>query len=91
MVEMGLVRRANFYEGVGAIRDVLQNHLLQVVSLLAMEPPVDPDASFLQDEKAKVIAAMRPMDPDTLVRGQYVGYRDEPGVAPESEEAMLVP
>ena len=55
---------ASFYDSVGAIRDVLQNHLLQVIALLAMEPPVGPDSSFLQDEKAKVFAAMRPMRPD---------------------------
>ena len=77
--------RGSFYEGVGAIRDVLQNHLLQVVSLLAMEPPAGADSNFLQDEKAKVIAAMRPIDTDALVRGQYVGYRDEPGVDPNSD------
>ena len=82
---IGVEGRGPFYDSVGAIRDVLQNHLLQVVALLAMEPPAGSDSGFLQDEKAKVIAAMRPMDPDTLVRGQYVGYRDEPGVAPESE------
>jgi glucose-6-phosphate 1-dehydrogenase len=76
--------RGSFYEGVGAIRDVLQNHLLQVVSLLAMEPPAGADSGFLQDEKAKVIAAMRPIEPGALVRGQYVGYRDEPGVDPQS-------
>jgi glucose-6-phosphate 1-dehydrogenase len=78
--DIGVEGRGAFYEGVGAIRDVLQNHLLQVVSLLAMEPPVDPQASFLQDEKAKVLAAMEPIDPQRLVRGQYIGYRDEPGV-----------
>jgi glucose-6-phosphate 1-dehydrogenase len=77
--------RGSFYEEVGAIRDVLQNHLLQVVSLLAMEPPAGADSGFLQDEKAKVIAAMRPIEPDALVRGQYVGYRDEPGVDPQSQ------
>lgn len=77
--------RGSFYDSVGAIRDVFQNHLLQVVSLLAMEPPAGADAGFLQDEKAKVIAAMRPIDTDALVRGQYVGYRDEEGVDPESE------
>ena len=76
--------RGSFYEGVGAIRDVFQNHLLQVVSLLAMEPPAGADSGFLQDEKAKVIAAMRPIDCSTMVRGQYVGYRDEPGVDPQS-------
>ena len=81
---IGVEGRGSFYEGVGATRDVLQNHLLQVVSLLAMEPPVDPDASFLQDEKAKVLAAMEPIDPHCLVRGQYIGYREEPGVDPQS-------
>jgi glucose-6-phosphate 1-dehydrogenase len=82
---IGIEGRGNFYEGVGAIRDVLQNHLLQVVALLAMEPPAGSDPGFLQDEKAKVIAAMRPIDSSTLVRGQYVGYRDETGVTEGSE------
>jgi len=77
--EIGVEGRGSFYDGVGAIRDVVQNHLLQVLSLCAMEPPVGPDSSYLQDEKAKVFAAMRSIDPNQLVRGQYVGYRDEPG------------
>ncbi len=78
---IGVEGRGSFYDGVGAIREVLQNHLLQVVALLAMEPPAGADAQFLQDEKAKVMAAMRAIEPTDLVRGQYVGYRDEPGVA----------
>ena len=81
---IGVEGRGSFYEGVGAIRDVLQNHLLQVVTLLAMEPPADPASSFLQDEKAKVLAAMEPIDPHCMVRGQYIGYREEPGVDPHS-------
>jgi glucose-6-phosphate 1-dehydrogenase len=81
---IGVEGRGSFYDGVGSIRDVLQNHLLQVLALVAMEPPVGPDAGFLQDEKSKVFAAMRPLDPAQLVRGQYVGYRDEQGVAPDS-------
>ncbi|HZY07880.1 MAG TPA: glucose-6-phosphate dehydrogenase, partial [Ilumatobacteraceae bacterium] len=81
---IGVEGRGSFYDGVGAIRDVVQNHLLQVTALAAMEPPVGPEASFLQDEKAKVFAAMKSVDPTQLVRGQYVGYRDEPGVAPDS-------
>lgn len=81
---IGVEGRGSFYEGVGAIRDVLQNHLLQVIALLAMEPPAGPDARFLQDEKAKVISAMRPIQCDQMVRGQYVGYRDEDGVADDS-------
>ena len=76
---IGIEGRGSFYDGVGAIRDVVQNHLLQVLALCAMEPPVAPDSSHLQDEKAKVFTAMRPIDPAKLVRGQYVGYRDEEG------------
>ncbi len=87
---IGVEGRGSFYDGVGAIRDVLQNHLLQVVSLVAMEPPVGPDSRFLQDEKTKVLAAMRPIAPGDLVRGQYVGYRDEPGVAPDSTVETFV-
>lgn len=87
---IGIEGRGNFYEGVGAIRDVLQNHLLQVIALLAMEPPAGSDPGFLQDEKAKVINAMRPIDSASLVRGQYVGYRDEEGVPEDSEVETYV-
>lgn len=87
---IGVEGRGSFYDGVGAIRDVLQNHLLQVVALLAMEPPAGSDAQFLQDEKAKVMAAMRAIEPDDLVRGQYVGYRDEPGVEEGSSVETFV-
>jgi glucose-6-phosphate 1-dehydrogenase len=81
---IGVEGRGAFYDSVGAIRDVFQNHLLQVVALLAMEPPVGSDSSFLQDEKSKVLAAMTPVDADEMIRGQYEGYLDEPGVAPGS-------
>jgi glucose-6-phosphate 1-dehydrogenase len=87
---IGVEGRGSFYDSVGAVRDVLQNHLLQVVALLAMEPPAGPESRFLQDEKAKVLAAMEPIDPKNLVRGQYVGYRDEPGVAPDSNTETFV-
>jgi len=80
----GVEGRGSFYDEVGAIRDVLQNHLLQVISLLAMEPPLDKSADALRDEKVRVLKAMRPVDPTRLVRGQYKGYLDEPGVAPDS-------
>jgi glucose-6-phosphate 1-dehydrogenase len=80
----GVEGRGAFYDEVGAIRDVMQNHLLQVITLLAMEPPVDKDADALRDEKVRVLKAMRPIDPTRLVRGQYIGYRREPGVAPDS-------
>ena len=88
--KIGVEGRGAFYETVGATRDVLQNHALQIVSLLAMEPPVGPESSFLQDEKAKVLAAMEPVDPSCMVRGQYVGYRDEPGVAAESDVETFI-
>jgi len=87
---LGVEGRGSFYDSVGAIRDVLQNHLLQVASLVAMEPPVGPEASYLQDEKAKVFAAMRPIDPAAMVRGQFVGYRDELGVGPDSQVETFV-
>jgi glucose-6-phosphate 1-dehydrogenase len=80
----GVEGRGAFYDSVGAIRDVIQNHLLQIVTLLAMEPPVDADPDSLRDEKVKVLKAMRPADPAQLVRGQYDGYGDEPGVAADS-------
>ncbi|MDQ6615470.1 MAG: glucose-6-phosphate dehydrogenase [Actinomycetota bacterium] len=82
--EFGVEGRGAFYDQVGAIRDVVQNHLLQVVTLLAMEAPVRDDADSLRDEKVRVLKAMEPVDPTTVVRGQYEGYRSEPGVAPES-------
>ena len=87
---IGVEGRGSFYDSVGAIRDVFQNHLLQVVSLLAMEPPVGHEASYLQDEKAKVFAAMEPLDCSTMVRGQYAGYRNEAGVAKDSQVETFV-
>ena len=77
---IGVEGRGTFYDSVGAIRDFLQNHLLQVLALLMMEPPVGPQPNFLHDEKAKVFAAMPPITCEETVRGQYIGYRDEPGV-----------
>lgn len=82
--DFGVAGRGAFYDSVGAIRDVVQNHLIQVVAYLAMEPPSDGSADALRDEKVKVVKAMRPVEPDSLVRGQYAGYRDEDGVAPDS-------
>ena len=80
----GVEGRGAFSDSVGALRDVVQNHLLQVATLLAMEPPNGSDADALHDEKVKVLRAMRPLAPDDVVRGQYRGYRDEPGVAADS-------
>ncbi len=87
---MDIQGRGRFYETVGALRDVVQNHLLQVVCLLAMEPPVAADANALQDERVKVLRAMRSIDPREVVRGQYRRYRDEPDVDPHSEVETFV-
>jgi len=81
----GIGSRGRFYEEAGAIRDVVQNHLLQVVTLVAMEPPVGVDAEALRDERVKVLKAMEPVDPAHVVRAQYRGYRQEQGVAPDSD------
>jgi glucose-6-phosphate 1-dehydrogenase len=80
----GVEGRGKLYEELGAIRDVVQNHLLQVVSVLAMEPPVRAGGEAERDERVKVLRAIRPFSGRSLVRGQYTGYRDEPGVAPHS-------
>ena len=77
----GVEGRGSFYDSVGAVRDVVQNHLLQVVALLAMEPPVGAGAEHLRDEVCKVLTTMKPADCDHYVRGQYRGYLDEEGVA----------
>jgi glucose-6-phosphate 1-dehydrogenase len=82
--DFGVQGRGAFYEEVGAIRDVVQNHLLQVLTNLAMEPPVRMDGESMRDEKVKVLKAMPPLDTKHLVRGQYRGYRKEKGVAPDS-------
>ena len=81
----GVQGRGRFYEEAGAIRDVVQNHLLQVTALLAMDPPVGHDQEAVRDEKARVFKAMRPLSPQDVVRGQFRGYRAEEGVAPDSQ------
>ncbi len=81
----GLEGRGRFYDGVGCIRDVIQNHLLQMVALLTMEPPASKNQHALLDEKVKVFRAMRPLEPANVVRGQVEGYRMEEGVAPDSD------
>jgi glucose-6-phosphate 1-dehydrogenase len=82
--KFGVSGRGKFYEEVGAIRDVVQNHLLEVVSLLAMEPPVNANGESLRDEKVKVLKAIRALSPADVVRGQFAGYRKEEGVAKDS-------
>jgi glucose-6-phosphate 1-dehydrogenase len=86
----GTQGRAGFYDTVGATRDVLQNHMLQVVALIAMEPPVSGDADAFRDAEVAVLRHIEPLSPETTVRGQYAGYRDEPGVAPGSETETFV-
>ncbi|MFZ0247162.1 glucose-6-phosphate dehydrogenase [Candidatus Binatus sp.] len=83
--EIGVDGRGAFYESAGCLRDVVENHLFQVVALLAMEPPAGRDFGAVHTEKAKVFQAMRPLKPDDLVRGQYAGYRNEPDVAKNSD------
>jgi glucose-6-phosphate 1-dehydrogenase len=80
----GVQGRGKFYEEAGAIRDVVQNHMLQVVGLLAMEPPLTTYHESIRDEQVKVFRSIRPLRPSDLVRGQFAGYRREPGVAPDS-------
>jgi len=81
----GVSGRGGFYDATGAIRDVLQNHLLQVVTLLAMEPPTSMYFESLHDEQVKIFRMIPPLDPAHMVRGQFRGYRDEPGVAAGSQ------
>jgi glucose-6-phosphate 1-dehydrogenase len=76
--------RGAFYEGIGAIRDVVQNHLFQVLALLAMEPPTRIDSDSIRDEKVKVLKSIATLGPQDVVRGQYRGYRKEPHVAADS-------
>ncbi len=82
--DFGVQGRGAFYDETGTIRDVVQNHLFQVLTNLAMEPPVRTDSESIRDERVKVLKAMPPLDPGNLVRGQFRGYRKEPGVAPDS-------
>jgi len=77
--------RGAFYDQVGTIRDVIQNHLFQVLANLAMEPPVRTDSESIRDEKVKVLKAIPPLAAKNLVRGQFSGYRMENGVAPDSQ------
>jgi glucose-6-phosphate 1-dehydrogenase len=88
--DFGVEGRGAFYEEVGTLRDVVQNHLLQVVAMVAMEAPVDAGAKALRDEKVKVLAAMTPLDPAAVIRGQYDGYRDEDGVAADSDVETFI-
>lgn len=83
--KMGMNGRGKFYEEAGAIRDVMQNHLLQILAFLTLEPPVSSGGEALRDEKVKVLKSIRPLRPENVVRGQFRGYRQEKGVAPDSK------
>jgi glucose-6-phosphate 1-dehydrogenase len=83
--DFGIQGRGAFYDATGTIRDVVQNHLFQVLANLAMEPPVRTDSESMRDEKVKVLKAIAPLEAKNLVRGQFRGYRKEPGVAPDSQ------
>src|SRR4029079_15484532 len=83
--EIGVRGRGQFYDATGCIRAVLQNHLLQVVACLAMDPPPAGDTNVLRAERVRLLRSIVPLDPASVVRGQYRGYRDEPGVAPDSQ------
>ena len=88
--DFGVKTRGSFYEEAGAIRDVLQNHLLQLLAILVMDPPggEQPDAN--RDEKSRLLKSVRPLDPGDIVKGQYRGYRGAPGVSPESNVETYV-
>jgi glucose-6-phosphate 1-dehydrogenase len=77
----GVQGRGRFYEETGAIRDVIQNHILQLIAIIAMDAPVGRDVDAIRDEKARVLKAIEPLDPARVVRGQFRGYQAEPGVA----------
>ncbi|HSN34559.1 MAG TPA: glucose-6-phosphate dehydrogenase, partial [Ideonella sp.] len=83
--DFGVGQRGAFYETAGCLRDVIENHLFQIVALLAMEPPAYQSFEAVHRAKASVFHAMRPLAPDDVVRGQYGGYRTEKGVAPDSD------
>jgi len=86
----GVQGRGAFYDQTGTIRDVVQNHLFQILANLAMEPPVRTDSETVRDEKVKVLKAIRPLEAKNIVRGQFRGYRNENGVAPDSKVETLV-
>ena len=86
----GIDGRGKFYDGVGATRDVLQNHILQVLTMLTMEPPIDMGSESMQNEKIKVLSAIRDINKNDVVRGQFDGYLDEEGVAANSDTETFV-
>jgi glucose-6-phosphate 1-dehydrogenase len=88
--EFGVADRGRFYDPVGALRDVVQNHILQVLSLVAMEPPAGNHPDSIRDKKLELFKAVRSAEPERYVRGQYEGYRDVEGVAGDSTTETYV-
>ncbi|MCW2761470.1 MAG: glucose-6-phosphate 1-dehydrogenase [Marmoricola sp.] len=88
--QLGLAQRADFYESTGAYRDMVVTHLFQVLAFTAMEPPTALEPYAIGEEKNKVFRSMLPIEPSDVVRGQYIGYRDIPGVAPDSETETFI-
>lgn len=86
----GVQGRGSFYDGVGATRDVVQNHLMQLLSNIAMEPPPGRDIELFRDERVKVLRAIQPICPEDYIRGQFRGYLDEPGVKKDSQVETYV-
>jgi glucose-6-phosphate 1-dehydrogenase len=87
---LGLGKRAAFYEQTGAYRDMVVTHLFQILAFMAMEPPTALEPTPISEEKIKVFRSMKPIDPRDVVRGQYIGYRSEEGVDPESDAETLI-
>src|SRR6185369_2892153 len=83
--DFGIQGRGAFYDGTGTIRDVVQNHLFQMLAYLTMEPPVRTDSESIRDEKVKILRAIPSLEPANIVRGQFRGYRQEHGVASDSQ------
>jgi glucose-6-phosphate 1-dehydrogenase len=83
--DFGVQGRGAFYDETGTVRDVIQNHLFQILANLTMDPPVRTDSESVRDEKVKILKAIPPIDANSIVRGQFRGYRKEPGVAPDSK------
>jgi glucose-6-phosphate 1-dehydrogenase len=88
--DFGIQGRGAFYDQIGTIRDVVQNHLFQVLANVAMEPPVRTDSESIRDEKVKVLQAIEPLKPEDVVRGQFRGFRSEKGVASDSKTETFV-
>ena len=87
---LGLGKRSGFYETIGAFRDMVVTHLFQILAFVAMEPPTALEPASIGEEKNKVFRSMLPIQPGDVVRGQYTGYRDEEGIAPESETETFI-